>query len=99
MKRIITRFFCIITSCVIALTAFGVFGTSDVSAQKTNADPNKLARPSISVKTTGRYDVKVSWSAVPGAQEYKLYRSTRKKRDTGLLPRVQVQSVHIIVTL
>lgn len=85
MKRIITKIFCITTACVIALTAFGVFGASDVSAKKTKTDPNKLAPPAISVKTTGRYDVKVSWSAVPGAQEYKLYRSTRKKKGYRLI--------------
>lgn len=85
MKRVITKLFCITMACVMALTTFGVFGTSDVSAKKTNADPNKLARPYISVKTTGRYDVKVSWSAVPGAQTYKLYMSTKKKRGYRLI--------------
>ena len=85
MKRIITRLLCIATVCVMALTTFGFFGVSNVSAKMTNANPNKLAPPSISVKTTGRYDVKVSWTEVPGAQTYKLYRSTKKKKGYKLI--------------
>lgn len=85
MKGIITKLLCITTVCVIALTTFGVFGASEVSAKKTKTDPNKLAPPAISVKSTGRYDVKVSWSVVPGAQEYKLYRSTKKKKGYRLI--------------
>lgn len=85
MKGIITKLLCITTACVIALTTFGVFGASEVSAKKTKTDPNKLAPPAISVKSTGRYDVKVSWSAVPGAQTYKLYMSTKKKKGYRLI--------------
>lgn len=85
MKRIITKVLCITTVCVMALTTFGVFGASDVSAKNTKANPNKLAPPTISVKTTGRYDVKISWSAVPGAKTYKLYRSNKKKKGFRLI--------------
>lgn len=80
--RKILKIACIMLTVVLAVSTFGV---TDVSAKSKKADPNKLAAPSISVKTSGRFDVTVKWSNVTGAEYYQLYSSTKKKRGYKLI--------------
>ena len=74
-----------ILSLIMAIAmACSVVTIQDLSA-KSKPDPNKLKAPKITVKGGERYDVTVKWNNVPGAQQYYLYRSTKKTKKYVLI--------------
>ncbi|MDD7035599.1 MAG: hypothetical protein PUI91_05105, partial [Firmicutes bacterium] len=73
-----------ILAVVLLVTAFG---TADVSAKSKKSGAAKLARPKISVKTSGRYDVTLHWKSVNGAEKYLVYQSTKKHKGYKLVMR------------